>query len=388
MAESDGVLVAADEWFVHQIVETQAYVGQADRSWTEKVCAMAGARDGSISLGLGVGKYPNRNVFDGYAAVSRGAEQWTVRGSRRLADDPTALSVGPIRYDVVEPLQQVRFACLPNEHAPIAFDWTFTAVVPPVLEQRDRTRARSGYRMDAEVLRYHQTGVAHGWVEVDGDRRDFADEEWFSTRDHSWGIRHDVGVPADDLEPTGGLIPGVAFRFSWSPMLLQRRDGSYYAIHHQLRELKAFGHEERRMEGTIEHPDGRVDRAHDVRADLTYDAKNRRVLGGTLHFVMSDGGDRPVTVTALGDTGVHLGLGLYFGLDGHHHGEWRGRLHVEGEYVADCTEQTVATRIHQIRDAVMRVEDPVGGGAGWCNLQTAVVGAWPDLGLDEATSFV
>src|SRR3954447_5510327 len=107
MAESDGVLVAADEWFVHQIVETQAYVGQADRSWTEKVCAMAGARDGSISLGLGVGKYPNRNVFDGYAAVSRGAEQWAVRGSRRLADDPGSLSVGPVEYEVVEPLQQI-----------------------------------------------------------------------------------------------------------------------------------------------------------------------------------------------------------------------------------------------------------------------------------------
>ena len=65
-----------------------------------------------------------------------------------------------------------------------------------------------------------------------------------------------------------------------------------------------------------------------------------------------------------------------------------GALHVGGEYVADCTDRRTAERIHQIRDALMRVEDPVGGGVGWCNLQTAVVGAWPELGLDEASSFI
>jgi hypothetical protein len=388
VADADGVLVPADEWFVHQIVETQAYVAHADRSWTEKVCAQAAARDGSLQVGLGVGKYTNRNVFDGYAAVSRGREQWTVRASRRLADDPASLSVGPVRYDVEEPFRRIRFACAAIDGVPVAFDWTFIAAVPPVLEARDRTRARSGFRLDADLLRYHQTGVSAGWVEIDGNRTEITPDGWFATRDHSWGVRHDVGVPASDVEPTGGLMPGVAFRFSWSPMLLQRPDGAYYAIHHQLRELTAFGYEERRTEGTIEHPDGRVERAHDIRADLRYDPTNRRVLGGTLHFAMSDGSDRRVSVQALGDTGVHLGLGLYFGLDGHHHGEWRGRLHVEGEYVADCTERRTAERIHQIRDAVMRVEDPVGGGVGWCNLQTAVVGGWPALGLDEASSFI
>ena len=65
MAWDDGPLVAADESFSHQIVETHARVAQADRSWTEKVCAMAAARDGSLQVAFGVGKYTNRNVFDG-----------------------------------------------------------------------------------------------------------------------------------------------------------------------------------------------------------------------------------------------------------------------------------------------------------------------------------
>jgi hypothetical protein len=388
MTPGDGPLVEADEAFSHQIVETHAHVVDADRSWAEKVCAMAAARDGSLQVGLGVGKYCNRNVLDGYASVSRGREQWTVRASRRLSDDADALSVGPISYAVLEPFRRIRFACEPNSEMPIAFEWEFEAVTPAHLEDRDRSRGRRGFRLESDLLRYHQVGLASGWVEVDGDRTDMAKEEWFSTRDHSWGIRYDVGQTPVDIEPAGGLIPGVAFRFSWSPMLLEREDGSRYAIHHQHRELKAFGYEERRMEGTVEEPDGGIHRIAVIQSDLSFDPTNRRVLGGVINCTMEDGSERPISVRSLGDTGVHLGLGLYMGLDGHHHGEWRGPLHLEGEHIADCTVPEVARRIHQIRDAVVAVHDPVGGGRGWANLQTTVVGAWPAFDLDEDSSFL
>ena len=81
-ASTIGPLVPADESFNHQITDTFATVAQADRSWTEKVCAMACARDGSLQLGFGMGKYPNRDVLDAYAGVSKGVQQWTVRASR------------------------------------------------------------------------------------------------------------------------------------------------------------------------------------------------------------------------------------------------------------------------------------------------------------------
>src|SRR5690349_11785931 len=117
-----GPLLPADEGLNHQIVDTFARVAESDRSWTEKVWAMAAARDGSLSIAFGLGKYINRNVMDGFAGVSRGTEQWTVRASRRLAPDLDRSEVGPIAYDVVEALGSTRYRLAPNDVVPISFD--------------------------------------------------------------------------------------------------------------------------------------------------------------------------------------------------------------------------------------------------------------------------
>src|SRR3954447_24469183 len=125
MANPIGPLLPADEQFTHQVVETFATVRTTDPSWTERVCAMAAARDGSLQLGFGLGKYNNRNVMDAYAGVSRGVEQITVRSSRALGGTPNRSVIGPIRYEIVEPLRQIRFVLEPNDVQPIAFDWLF-----------------------------------------------------------------------------------------------------------------------------------------------------------------------------------------------------------------------------------------------------------------------
>ena len=201
MANPIGPLGPADEGFNHQIPDTFSTVGPSDPSWTEKVCAMAAKRDGSLQLGFGLGKYTNRNVLDGYAGVSRGVEQATVRGSRRLFPAPDRTVVGPVRYEVLEPMKRIRFALEANECQPVSFDWVFEAVVPPALEERTHQRAPLGYRVSAELVRYHQIGLASGWVEVDGERQVIDRDEWVSTRDHSWGVRYDVGVPPTDTDP-------------------------------------------------------------------------------------------------------------------------------------------------------------------------------------------
>ena len=126
-----GPLTPADEYLHHQITDTFATVLQSDRSWTEKIWAMAAARDGSLSIGFGLGKYANRGVMDAVAGVSRQREQWTVRASRELGSTRDLTVVGPIEYEIAEPLQRIRFVLEPNEHQPVAFDYTMSGVVPP-----------------------------------------------------------------------------------------------------------------------------------------------------------------------------------------------------------------------------------------------------------------
>ena len=142
------------------------------------------------------------------------------------------------------------------------------------------------------------------------------------------------------------------------------------------------------MQGGFEHADGRRDLVAALVPSLRFRDDNRRLVGGSLHFTMDDGSARRLTMEPVSDTGFHLGTGLYHGFDGHWHGEWRGPLHVDGDHFADCAAPEVARRLHQHRDCVVYVEDPVGGGVGWGNLQSIVTGPHPELGLTAEASFL
>jgi hypothetical protein len=356
------VLLPADEAFDHPSTD--------DASWTEKVCAMAALADGSIQSAFGMGKYANRNVLDAYAGVSRGVEQWTVRASRRLSGDDR-LSVGPITYEVLEPLQTLRFALAENDVVPISFEWTFRGAVPAARE--DASSFEKG------LTRYHHIGTAEGWIAVDGVRRELTGANSVSTRDHSWGNRRMVGKPEVETPHMSNVTSTVI----WSPILMPG-----YGIHvfYQRHAMGDFDRAE--LIGGIEHPDGTRDRFASLVPTYDVDNATRRLSGAVLQATMTDGSPRPLTVTALGDTGFHLGTGLYFGFDGHWHGEDRGKLNVDGEYIADCTDPATARRIHQIRDNLVRVEDPVGGAVGVGNMQTIFSGPHPDAGLTEDASFM
>jgi hypothetical protein len=378
-------LLPADELLHHQITETFGRVSQSDRSWTEKVCAMACSRDGSHQLTLGLGQYVNRNVMDAYAGLSRGVEQWTVRASRALAPDLATTSVGPIHYDVVDPLRRVRFALEPNDTLPLSFEWTLDGVVPPALEERELHTSRDGHRIDADVVRFHHIGRASGWFELDGERHEFDEASWVSTRDRSWGVRYMVGAPPSDVEPAPTPDRHAGYTV-WFPAACESADGTSFGFHLYYRR-DALGQWQRvSVQGGLEHPDGRRESFAAVIPSLAFDDKSRRLLGGTIRTVLGNGDEIQFTVEPQRQTGFHLGAGLYFGLDDRWHGQWRGPLHVEGEYIADCSEAAIARRLHQIRDCVVALTDDRGGhGVG--NLQSIVTGSHPDLGLTAANSF-
>ena len=381
MAASIGPLIAADEQFTHQIVDTHARVGTSERSWTEKVCAQASAMDGSVQLALGVGKYTNRNVMDGYAGISRGVEQWTVRSSRVLAPNPEDTTIGPIHYDINEPLREIRFALDANDAQPIAFEWIFTGVVPPALENREVHVSRDRYRIDADVIRYHQVGTARGWVEIDGDRTEFDDTSWISTRDRSWGVRYGVGAPIPDVAPNP--VPAGAFAYVlWFPVSCTHADGTPFGLHFYYQRF-GFGARGRlTFEGGIEHANGKREDFIAARPDLSFDDATRRFEGGTITVTMADGTDRVYRLTPVSDTGFLLAAGLYGGYDDHYHGQFRGPSHLDGDHYPDCTLPGAVRELHQHGQRLVRVEDP-DGGVGYGDLQSIITGPHPEIGLTQ-----
>ena len=374
MPGSLGPLVAADEFFHHQVVETHASVGSTDPSWTEKVCGAVFANDGSLAVGFGFGKYVNRNVVDGYGGVSRGVAQWTVRASRALSANPDGVDVGPLRYEVQAPLQRVRVVLEPTPTQPIAYDLVLEGLVPCMLEDREDRRTLKGYRRTADQIRYHQVGTARGWVEVEGRRTEVTPETWTMTRDHSWGIRPGVGAPLPDLEPDPMDAVPPRVLAVWNPLRFKSAEGRAYAFHQYFLRYAGDGWQHERVQGGFEFSDGRREGVRSIEPRLQFDPQNRRLLGGEFHLTLRDGTQRVWPVRVLSDTGFHLGAGLYHGLDGRFHGQWRGPLNVEGDFVADCSTPEAVARLNQFRDALIEVRDPVTGDIGIGNCQTWVSG--------------
>lgn len=346
---------------------------------------MAAAVDGSLSIAFGLGKYVNRNVLDAFAGIGRGTEQWTVRGSRKLSTDPEAVGVGPITYDIVEPLSKVRIALAENDVQPIAFDVVLEGVVPPAVEEQEVHTSRSRYRIDADVVRFHQTGVASGWVSIDGVRTEVGPESWVGSRDRSWGVRYSVGAPLEDVEPTP-MPPGTAGMFLWMPVTMFSAERRPYAIHVYSQRYGGPGWSTGSQQGGVELASGRVLPFSSIEPDLRFDDANRRFLGGTLRCGLGDE-VKAYELRPVSDTGFHLGTGLYGGWEGHFHGEYRGDLHLDGEHLVDCHLPEVARVVHQHRDCIVRIDDPATGDWGVGTLQSGVVGAHPTMGLTEQNSF-
>ena len=374
MSASIGPLLAADEFFNHQIVETHASVLQSDLSWTEKVCGMVCAPDGSLSINFGLGKYVNRNVVDAYGGCSRGVEQWTVRASRSLSSSPNDVNAGPLEYEVLEPLKRVRIRMRANEVQPLSYDLELTGELPCVVEEREDRRMTTGYRRSADQIRYHQIGRADGWIELEGRRIEVRD--WVMTRDHSWGLRPSVGEPASDVQPDpmDALAPNI-FAL-WSPVRFKAADGRTWGFFQYLLRYAGEGWSHERLQGGFEYADGRRVLLRKMEPKLEFNPVNQRLIGGSIHLTLADGSERDLRVQVLGDTGFHLGAGLYHGFEGRHHGQWRGESHLEGEYFADCSSPESVKRLNQFRDCLVALHDDVEGATGIGNCQTWIHGDW------------
>ena len=372
-----GALRGADEALHHQIVDTFATVAESDHAWTEKVWVSIARTDGSMQADFGIGKYHNRGLIDGFGGISRGRSQWTVRGGRELRSDPERVGLGPLDYEIVDPLHAVRVRLAPNDVQPISFDLVLRGVTQPFFEDRNLVRNPDSGRIDVNVIRYHQGGWAEGTITVEGETIEVRPDDWFGYRDHSWGVRQGVGAPAPDLIPARQRMgDGAAKRggMKWSPLFLQHPDGSYYETAIFLTQgpwnyTSAYINEANGSQHLVRHVEPHVD----------YDPRTRFVRGGRLELLMADGEQRTIHFEAPGEAGFFLKTAGYGEWAGHKHGSWQGADHVDGEFIADCWDDEHLPLLGQFRDTPVRVRE--GDAVGYGIMESILSGVWPELGL-------
>ncbi len=197
MANPVGPLGAADERFDHQIPDTFATVGVSDPVLDREGVRHGGqpGRERAARVRHGQVHQPERprrvrRRVEGGGADHRAGQPATVSLAGR------DVGRAHLATRCSSPCSGCGFGSSPMSASP----WPSTGSTRPPCLPPPRSGPisghRSGYRVSADLVRYHQIGTASGWVEIDGERHQLDPDRWVSTRDHSWGVRYDVGHAA------------------------------------------------------------------------------------------------------------------------------------------------------------------------------------------------
>ena len=387
MVPTIAALTGADEFFNHQIVNTFAAVATPERAWTEKAWFTLMRKDGTLQASFGLGKYANRNIVDGFAGVQIGTRQLTVRASRLLSSAPELMGVGPLGYEVVKPLDEIRLTLAENSAQPLRFELTFHASMPGFFENRDVV-IHDG-RAASDVIRFHQAGTVSGWIEIEGERHEVDPEDWYGFRDRSWGIREHVGLDPADLAPvsghgvTGGNKAGSAFHFNWLVSKIDRADGSSYDLAYYFRDFGGEG-PPAFFSGYINESDGRQIPILHLYPEIDYRASDRGAMRGTVTTIIAGKGksveERVFEIEVINpEMGFRLLPGMYGEWKGQIHGSFKGEAFLDGETIEDVNnpEKLAETYRWQIRDRPVRIRE--GANSGYGDMESIILGDYPGV---------
>ena len=147
-------------------------------------------------LDMGRSLNPHAGRRKAFAGISTGHEEHALRaaGSYSAGDDPDRPDIGPLRIEVIRPLEEIRLV-VDEPGFPVRLDLVYRARFAPVAT--DRNVIEVGGEVVTDYMNFFQSGAYSGTVAIDGHERTISDRLGF--RDRGWGLRKHEGAPRRGL---------------------------------------------------------------------------------------------------------------------------------------------------------------------------------------------
>ncbi|OYY71001.1 MAG: hypothetical protein B7Y00_05390 [Sphingomonadales bacterium 17-56-6] len=366
------MLTALDDTLWHQLPTTFDHVWTSDPRFFDRYWFAIYSGDGRVAIQITMGAYRNMNVLDAGAVMIVDGKQHNLRVSRSLNGSVETVC-GPLRITPIEALKSFEIMVEPNDgalHGHIQWE----CVEPAHEEDPHYTRLHG--RTVEDYRRFDQIGTASGFLEVDGKRIDI--DNWWSCRDHSWGVRRGMGVP----EPvTGPKVPlsekghVMAFLFfststmSGSLLFSGRGDDLPYTT------------------GVITERETHISHhVTDIALEVELHEGTRRFRRAGVVATLQNGQTLNLDVVALGPSIAMQGLGYSGGYnDGRGLGAWRGDNHLESDVwdvshpakviLPDGTEKV---HWHRIQPVSITADVEGKGSSGSASMTLTIAGQLPE----------
>jgi hypothetical protein len=342
------MLTGQDDLIGHQLPTTFDQIDNSDPAWMERLWYTGhpiASQD--IIFDIGLGYHPNRNVMDAFAGVAINGRQWNFRLSRQLRPNPLTTAIGPLSITVLEGLKRHRLVLGPNDSG-IQFDIEFISDLNPH-EETPHLRRRDG-RVTENMARAQQLGRYSGWLEVNGQRHALTTEGWWGQRDHSWGVRSEMR--SDESTPPLTFYP--PFLYAWATVQFKDR-GLHVFFKERAPGNKIYlsGEEVFKLGSRVSSRN----QLEDVQHDMVWkdDPLGQSLDSARLDLSFADGRKKTLHITTR-PTRYFLKGGLYGGLKGWFHGDFKGALYSEHDQW-DLSQPEVRRMVRTLADQIIEVRD-------------------------------
>ena len=164
--ESATVLTSFDDYLIHQTPRPVAIPATSDRNAYDRFWFNGYTDDGGLYLGIGAARYPNLGIQDCGLTVVHDGVQHAFHASRRMPDDPSDMTIGPFRIEILEPMKRLRVVLEDNETG-IGAELTWTPRTASFAEDY-QLLDRGMINSHMEATRFNQFGRWTGEIRLPG----------------------------------------------------------------------------------------------------------------------------------------------------------------------------------------------------------------------------